>query len=223
MAIINIHTKIQILLTVIALVFPTPANGFFFGRCPGTERCLFGLFVVMREGVPGTDQCTDYCVFFQDITLECGSCGPVDAVPTTSPKPTVPPVPTAPVNSEFEISLSYVGIPSSDQDTFTKAAQRWGSIVVEDLPSVSRSRLRKRLSSGCVAPIVIDDLYICARYVQIDGSGTVLGSAGPLDTRSNSLTISGEMEFDVADIAYLKNQGNFESVILHEMGHILGT
>jgi hypothetical protein len=48
-------------------------------------------------------------------------------------------------------------------------------------------------------------------------------SAGPYDTRSsNSLTITGEMEFDSADISFLKSEGNFASVILHEMGHILG-
>ena len=30
------------------------------------------------------------------------------------------------------------------------------------------------------------------------------------------------MTFDIDDIANLENQGTFEGVILHEMGHVIG-
>ena len=69
----------------------------------------------------------------------------------------------------------------------------------------------------------MDDLYICSRFVSIDGAGKILGSAGPLYIRAdNSLPITGDMRFDSSDIAWLKSAGNFGSVILHEMGHIFG-
>ena len=207
--------------TVAVLHFPSPVNGTFLNRCPGTERCFFGLFVLMYDGTPDTDTCIQYCVFLQDETLQCGTCG-VGGVELPTPSPANP-SPTTPVNSQYDISVSLVDIPSSDRSLFTDAAQRWESIIVGDLPNIARSGLRFRLSSGCSAPVTIDDLYICARYSDIDGPRNVLGSAGPYDRRSNSLTVTGEMEFDMSDISFLKSQGNFASVILHEMGHILGT
>jgi hypothetical protein len=170
----------------------------------------------MRDGEQGSDQCEEYCVFFQDDTLECGACSLGTAqVPTPSP-------PIIPVNSEYDIALQLIGIPSSDQLAFTRAAQRWESIIVGDLPSVASRNLQYSLYDGCVIPNTIDDLYICAIYSDIDKAGGVLGSAGPQDTRGTSLTVTGAMEFDIADIDSLKSDGEFESVILHEMGHVLG-
>lgn len=208
-----------------ALTFPSSVNGTIF-RCPGSERCgLFGFFVLMHAGTPGTDSCEEYCVFFLDATLQCGSCSMNTAeAPTPSPINSSPRAPTSPINGEYDFSFSLVGVPTADQSLFTNAAQRWESVVVGDLPSVLRSRLRFSLPTGCTVPVTIDDLHICGLYSSIDGPLKVLGSAGPYDLRSNNaLSITGVMEFDSADISYLKSQGNFESVILHEMGHILGT
>lgn len=217
-----IRTLYHLLSAVAVIILPSPVYGTLF-RCLGTERCgLFGFFILMHDGSPGTDTCEEYCVFFQDETLQCGSCsfGNLD-LPTPSP---TDPSPTVPVNSQYDISVSTVDIPIGDQSLFTDAALRWESIVVGDLSNIARSSLRFRLSAGCSAPVTIDDLYICARYSDIDGQGSVLGSAGPFDRRSsNGLTVTGEMEFDVSDVSLLKSQGNFASVILHEMGHILGT
>ena len=79
-------------------------------------------------------------------------------------------------------------------------------------------------SSSCQPPDIIDDLYICALYTKIDGRGTILGSAGPMEIRLiDSLPIIGEMKFDYDDIYNLQKKNNFQNVILHEMGHILGT
>ena len=50
-------------------------------------------------------------------------------------------------------------------------------------------------------------------------TNTVLGSAGPNMARtSDGTAISGQMEFDIADVQDLINDGSFEAVILHEMG-----
>lgn len=54
--------------------------------------------------------------------------------------------------------------------------------------------------------------------------GNVLGTAGPFITRtSNGLPIVGSMIFDIADIDALRASGELVDVILHEMGHVLGT
>ena len=213
----NGRSILHVLLAVAGLTFPSPAHGFFF-RCAGGERCgLFG--VVVHDGTPGTDTCEEYCVFFAFFaTTECGGCDLGGAeIPTPSPigSGLLPPL-----NSQYDIELSFVNIPSSDESLFTNAVERWESVIVGDLPP--QASIGGSFSSGCSPPLTIDDLYICAQYATIDGPGRVLGSAGPTWIRSSGLTIAGEMEFDSADVASLIDEGNFDSVILHEMGHILG-
>jgi hypothetical protein len=227
---------LRALLTV-ALLFPKGADAFFFflsNRCRGYERCgFFGFSVAMHSGTPGSSDCLDYCVFFVDATLECGGCGigteelptpaPVFSLPTAV-TPTAPvPAPTPPTQvSQYDISLQLVGIPSGDASFFNNAAVRWEQIVIGDLADVAKSSIGS-LESGCTVPNVIDDLHICGKYRSIDGQNGILGSAGPYYSRfSNGLPIAGVMEFDSADISFLKSEGNFGSVILHEMGHILG-
>jgi hypothetical protein len=146
--------------------------------------------------------------------------------PVTLPIPILPaPIPVpAPVSdaSSYNILLNLVGVPAVDQPFFKNATMRWESIVVGELSNVSTSSLRAPLP-GCAYPTIIDDLYICATFASIDGPLQVLGYASPLYIRASSrLTITGEMAFDIDDISYLKAQGNFGSVILHEIGHVLG-
>jgi hypothetical protein len=122
----------------------------------------------------------------------------------------------------YAIDLDFVGVSASDQSFFTTAVSRWKSIIRGDLADIETDSLDPP-SPGCAYPAVIDDLYICATFVVIDGPGTVLGSAGPIYTRiSDGLTITGQMRFDSADIRSLISEGNFGTVILHEMGHVLG-
>ncbi|CAM9611238.1 unnamed protein product, partial [Laminaria digitata] len=67
-------------------------------------------------------------------------------------------------------------------------------------------------------------LLISSTLETIDGAGGILGSAGPRQVWGGCLTVSliGEMTFDIADIASLEAAGTFEGVILHEMGHVIG-
>lgn len=67
-------------------------------------------------------------------------------------------------------------------------------------------------------------LLISSALEEIDGVGGVLGSAGPNNVWNacNTISFEGAMMFDIADIAQLENQGTFEGVILHEMGHVIG-
>ena len=69
----------------------------------------------------------------------------------------------------------------------------------------------------------IDDLVIFAVLDSIDGPGKILGQAGPCFIRlPGYLPLIGAMRFDTADVATLESAGQFDEVILHEMGHVLG-
>jgi hypothetical protein len=247
-----VHPIIQFSLAFLAITFPSPTSGLFFRRCPGSERCGFlRIFIVMRDGEPGTDQCVERCLFFKDDSLECGGCSSsTEVVPTQAPAPAPAPAPIAiptpvqqpigvtptqtpivppiefipiPVNSSYDISFQLIDVPVTDQEFFAKAAQRWESIIVGDLSNISKSLIdNSGLSTGCTLPDVIDDLYICAKYEPIDNKGNVVGLAGPLYVRSNNLTITGTMRFDSADIDTLRSAGQIGTTILHEMGHVLG-
>ncbi|CAM9658580.1 unnamed protein product, partial [Laminaria digitata] len=67
-------------------------------------------------------------------------------------------------------------------------------------------------------------LLISSTLEGIDGVGGVLDPAGPTNVWNSCRTISfeGAMTFDIDDITDLENQGTFEGVILHEMGHVIG-
>jgi hypothetical protein len=68
----------------------------------------------------------------------------------------------------------------------------------------------------------IDDLVSFAAIDSIDGPGKILGQAGPCGFRGTGLPFLGVMMFDSADVAQLEADGEFDEVILHEMGHVLG-
>lgn len=67
-------------------------------------------------------------------------------------------------------------------------------------------------------------LTINAEVTAIDGVSGVLGSAGPTSVFVSCPTISasGDMTFDIADVESLEDSGFLEDVILHEMGHVIG-
>ena len=112
--------------------------------------------------------------------------------------------------SGFSITVAYTGDPSF-QPYFDAAALRWAEVIVGDLPDVSTA-------SG-----VVDDLMINASIVAIDGRGGILGQAGATAVRSvGGLPYEGIMRFDSADVTSMIQAGTFESVVLHEMGHVLG-
>jgi hypothetical protein len=51
----------------------------------------------------------------------------------------------------------------------------------------------------------------------------VLGRAGPIDLRPGSfIPATGIMSFDSADLEQMEQDGSLVSVIVHEMGHVLG-
>ncbi|QPH55015.1 leishmanolysin-related zinc metalloendopeptidase [Pontivivens ytuae] len=103
------------------------------------------------------------------------------------------------------------GLSGGRRDVFQRAAGRWNAVLDTALPPVSYRGER------------IEGIVIDATITPIDGPSGVLGQAGPTVLRPvTRLPALGVMEFDEADIRRLEEDGTFEDVILHEMGHVLG-
>lgn len=112
-----------------------------------------------------------------------------------------------PSSSNFDITLNLTGMTPGQIAVFQQAAQRWAQAIIGDLPDVG----------------AIDDVLIDGSIVAIDGVGGILGQAGPTAVRGGTfLPYTGVMQFDSADVAALEAAGQFDEVILHEMGHVLG-
>jgi hypothetical protein len=123
----------------------------------------------------------------------------------------------ADTENPFHIEVRFLGgLTEEQKQAFKDAADRWAEIIVGDLQDV-------QLSDGTQ----VDDVRIDAAGVDIDGPGRVLGRAGPRLLRPAGSTheflpILGTMEFDVADIPTMIAQNLWNTVIMHEMGHVLG-
>jgi hypothetical protein len=114
---------------------------------------------------------------------------------------TVTPPPPA-----FNIDIDYSG-DSIFLTYFQQAAARWSSIITADIMDFDG----------------VDDLRITASVKYIDGPGEVLAEAGPTNVRPvSALPYKAIMNFDSEDIPRLIANGNFDDVVLHEMGHALG-
>ncbi|GAA2857612.1 leishmanolysin-related zinc metalloendopeptidase [Pseudonocardia halophobica] len=116
--------------------------------------------------------------------------------------------------SPFTIDVRFTGgLDARQQEAFAAAADRWTRMIVGDLPAV------------VVDGETIDDVLILASGADIDGSGQILGQAGPTQLRPVSaglLPAVGQMQFDTADLARMESEGTLDDVITHEMGHVLG-
>lgn len=129
--------------------------------------------------------------------------------------------------SPYLIDVRFVSSATPAQrDAFASAASRWMQIIVGDLPDVPVNLAVGAACNGIPSPAMnetIDDVVIFAQVTPIDGVGGVLGSAGPCIRRTTGLfTAIGSMRFDVADLVGLQNTNRLETVILHEMAHVLG-
>jgi Tryptophan-rich Synechocystis species C-terminal domain/Leishmanolysin len=112
---------------------------------------------------------------------------------------------------DFDIDFQYSGN-AAYRSYFDAAAARWEQVIIGDLP-------------GFVVPGYgfVDDLLISVSIASIDGAGGILGEAAPVWYRNSSLLpIQGNITFDSADVTRMVADGSFASVVLHEMGHVLG-
>ncbi len=112
----------------------------------------------------------------------------------------------------YNVNIVFKGTWTSElQGIFVNAANRISQIIVADVPAVS------------IRGVVIDDIQITAELKAIDGTGGVLGQAGPTALRSSSyLPATASMQFDSADAASFNSQGLFDEIVTHEMLHSIG-
>jgi len=131
-------------------------------------------------------------------------------------------------NSDFKLEIVFLNTTTITQKSaFGAAAGRWMDVITGDLTDVVVRQNADYCGVGEPAIFgVTDDLLIYASLVPIDGPLGILGSAGPCVVRGNvsdaPLTVTGVMQFDVADLGILERSGTLDETILHEMGHVLG-
>lgn len=126
--------------------------------------------------------------------------------------------------AEYNLQIDFLGELWTDdlKQDFITAADYLSRQVIGDLPDITS----QTLFGGTV-----DDIVITANLINIDGTGNVLGRAGPTYIRtSDGLPVAGTMEFDVADAAYFDSLGLgtnddlslWYDIVQHEMLHTLG-
>lgn len=136
---------------------------------------------------------------------------------------------SATTQSSYVLDLRFFGpaMSAEAQTAFVNAANRIKAAIVGQISTVN---LQGADLAGCgingLTGVLQENsagLIIYASVAPIDGVGKVLAQAGPCFVRQTSiLPAVGVMQFDEADIQNYINTGRFESVVLHEMNHVVG-
>lgn len=127
--------------------------------------------------------------------------------------------------TDFNITLHFeTDLTDSQREAFEWAVKRWSEVIVGDVGDVAGFNIDAGDCGNAEAGSYdIDDLLIFVNVAYEDGEGGVLGFGGPCYIRnSNNLPFMGRISFDSADLESLEEDGLLNSVILHEMGHVLG-
>ena len=137
----------------------------------------------------------------------------------SSPEASKPDNPGNNNRETFDIDFVFgPGIADDQKEGFEDAAARWEQVITGDLPDTPLNKKENDCEQGDPAfEGTVDDLLIYVNAASRDGSGGVLGAGGPCFTREeSSLPLYGTLELDSADL------DEPTSLILHEMGHVLG-
>lgn len=135
----------------------------------------------------------------------------------------------------FNIDLVVCGGPfPRAAPVFIRAAQTWMSVLVGDIADYipAEGEERECLMDFNRRPMMrcgfVDDIVIGFTLHPVDGVGKVIGSGAPMFSRGSdwprhrALPVSGWMYFDQADVEMAIRTGQAFSIVLHEMGHVLG-
>lgn len=117
----------------------------------------------------------------------------------------------------YNIEIEFAGTWTQEYyDIFVAAADRLTALITGDVEDV-------KLISGGGKPATVDDIVISAELGVIDGSGGILGQAGPTAVRTvGSLPAKAIMQFDIDDAGDYLAVDLFDDIVLHEMAHSLG-
>jgi len=134
-----------------------------------------------------------------------------------------PPAGSFRIEVRYDLACSGCTAPTTAQRAaFDAAVTRWTQLILAGGPPYPIKPNEVDPSCGNISGTV-DGVIITARLQFIDGVGNVLGAAGPCVLRDDGFfPVTGIMRFDTADLVFLETRDALNSVILHEMGHILG-
>lgn len=117
----------------------------------------------------------------------------------------------APARAEFDIQLVFDASVTDEQKTyFELGAQTWESYITGYQPGIG------------LTGITID---VSTPNLPDPGGTDILGQANAtafVNQGGYRLTQAGYMEFDVENVDDLIDQGYFDEVVIHEMGHVIG-
>ena len=136
--------------------------------------------------------------------------------------------------SAFNVDVRFIGDASLPVRTaFANAVAKWRQVIVGSIGSVNNVNVPAGPDANSCSPWTpaltgtVQNTIIFARIDSIDGPGTpeagnILGQASPCYVNGNAIPFLGYMEFDRYDVELLVARGQFEKVVLHEIGHVLG-
>lgn len=119
-----------------------------------------------------------------------------------------------------------VSLNAAQMAAATAAKSKMEAMITGDVPDFGLLTRPAGSCAGASTPALnesIDDLIIYLEFVPIDGPQGTLGSAGWCLARGGSLLpLLGGMRFDSEDLDLIDSLGLLQTIIRHEMMHVLG-
>ena len=129
----------------------------------------------------------------------------------------------------FNICLNANGLPPVSLPSFAAARDRWDAAIDGDLESTALAGIDSKYLCN-PHPSRVDDVYVCAKGVTVDGEGDIVGHAlipyhrrthSLVTHRNHDLPLVGYVELDLADAQALAGP-RLTALLEHELGHMVG-
>ena len=131
--------------------------------------------------------------------------------------------------TRFNICLDLSSESGEVEDWFplvVRAKERWERIIANDPWGPWPINYYSTLSLEYVATerpsFVVDDMYLAVIVGPIDGNGGRFAEAGPDRLLAPNRIVAASIRIDPADIDTAMEEGIFEGLMLHEIGHVMG-